>query len=291
MAGSHHRRTTQGEHVAKDRKPDEGRAPGGAGRGTATRSRTAQGRSTGGGRGGAPGKGGGKGGRGRPTTMVVAKQRPWGLIAGAVVVVVFAAAVITYAVVKVNDANANKADSPSDISGLHTYNYAAGQNHVSTPVDYKQSPPVGGPHDPYWADCTGTVYPVDIRHENAVHAEEHGAVWVTYNPKKVSKIDIATLAKLVDNIPYRLMSPYAGLDSPISIQSWNHQLKVSKAGDPRLKEFADFFTTNPKYYPEIGASCENPDFKAHPLTVGQQSEAVGSSDMPTSPSAGSSTAP
>jgi len=134
--------------VAKDRKPDEGRTPGGAGRGTATRSRTAQGRSTGGGRGGAPGKGGGKGGRGRPTTMVVAKQRPWGLIAGAVVVVVFAAVVITYAVVKVNEAKANKADSPSDISGLHTYNYAAGQNHVSTPVDYKQSPPVGGPHDP-----------------------------------------------------------------------------------------------------------------------------------------------
>jgi hypothetical protein len=269
--------------VAKDRKPDEGRTPGGASRGTATRSRPAQGRATSGGR-------DGKGGRGRSTTTVVAQQRPWGLIAGAVAVVVFAAAVISYAVVKVHQANAYKANSPSDISGLHTYQYAAGQQHVTTPVDYKQSPPVGGPHDPYWADCTGTVYTVDIRHENAVHAEEHGAVWVTYNPKKVSKADVATLAKLVDNVPYRLMSPYAGLDSPISIQSWNHQLKVSKASDPRLKEFADFFTTNPAYYPEIGASCENPDFKAHPLKQGQASEAVGSSDMPTTPTAGS-TAP
>jgi hypothetical protein len=224
---------------------------------------------------------------------VVTQQRPWGLIAGAVAVVVFAAAVITYAVVKVNQADALKANSPSDISGLHTYKYAAGQGHVTTPVDYKESPPVGGPHDPYWADCTGTVYTVDIRHENAVHAEEHGAVWVTYNPKKVSSSDIKTLAKLVQDQPGRLMSPYAGLDSPISIQSWNHQLKVSKASDTRLKQFADFFTTNSSYYPEIGASCENPDFKANPVVQGSQSQAVGSTDAPTAavPSSPGSSAP
>jgi hypothetical protein len=273
--------------VAKDRKPESGRTAGGGSRGTATRTGSA------GGRGGsnrpAGGKGGGKGGgRTRPPANVVTQQRPWGLIAGAIAVVVFAVAVITYAVVQVNHANADKVSSPGDISGLKTYKYAAGQQHVTTPVDYKESPPVGGPHDPYWADCTGTVYTVDIRHENAVHAEEHGAVWITYNPKKVSSSDIKTLAKLVTNQPGRLMSPYAGLDSAISIQSWNHQLKVSKASDKRLKQFADFFTTNPDYYPEIGASCENPDFKANPIVQGQQSEAVGNSDMPTSPSAGAS---
>ena len=47
----------------------------------------------------------GKGGRTRPAANVVAPQRPWGLIAAALAVVVFAAAVITYAVVKVNEAN------------------------------------------------------------------------------------------------------------------------------------------------------------------------------------------
>ena len=267
--------------MAKDSKPRTGRTAGGGSRGTATRSGSSGSRGAGGTRPGA----GGRGGRTRPTSNVVAQQRPWGLIAAAIAVVVFAVAVISYAVVKVNDANALKVTSPSQISGLKTYKYAAGQQHVTTPVDYKESPPVGGPHDPYWADCTGTVYTVDIRHENAVHALEHGAVWVTYNPKKVSSSDIKTLAKLVTNQPGRLMSPYAGLDSPISIQSWNHQLKVSKASDQRLKQFADFFTTNPDYYPEIGASCENPDFKAHPVVEGQPSEAVGSSDAPTSMSA------
>ena len=62
-----------------------------------------------------------------------------------------------------------------------------------------------------------------------------------------------------------MMSPYAGLDSPISIQSWDHQLKVDSASDKRIKQFADFFTLNDEYYPEPGASCENPDFIANPL--------------------------
>ena len=144
---------------------------------------------------------------------VVTPQRPWGLIVAAVAVAVFAAAVLTYAVLKVNAANADKVTSADDIAGVKSYDYPAGQQHVDTAVDYDRSrPPVGGPHapPPSWADCTGTVYTVDIRHENAVHSLEHGAVWITYNPDDVSKADIDTLAKLVENKRGRMLSPYAG---------------------------------------------------------------------------------
>jgi hypothetical protein len=230
-------------------------------------------------------------GRTRPPTQVVAHQRPWGLIIAALVVVVFAVAVIGYAVVTVNKANADKITSASQISGLKTYTYAAGQSHVTADVPYKQSPPVGGPHDPNWADCTGTVYTVDIRHENAVHSLEHGAVWITYNPDKVSKADVATLAKLVNGVTHRLMSPYKGLDSPISLQSWNHQLKVSKVSDKRIKQFADFFTQNADFFPEVGASCENPAFVANPVIQGQGSKAVGPTDAPTTPTPSAASSP
>ena len=107
-------------------------------------------------------------------------------------------------------------------------------------------------------------------------------MWITYNPDMVSQADIATRATLVQGQNGRMMSPYAGLDSAVSIQSWDHQLKVGSATDPRLKEFADFFALNPSYYPEIGASCQNPDFKANPVVQGQPSEAVGSTDPATS---------
>ena len=82
------------------------------------------------------------------------------------------------------------------------------------PSTYAESPPIGGEHDPVWADCTGTVYDVDIRHENAVHSLEHGAVWITYNPDQVSHADIDTLAELVDGESGRMLSPYVGPGLP-----------------------------------------------------------------------------
>jgi hypothetical protein len=85
-------------------------------------------------------------------------------------------------------------------------------------------------------------------------------------------------------VSHRLMSPYKGLSAPISLQAWNHQLKVSSVGDKRIKQFADFLTENADFYPEVGASCENPDFVAHPLVVGDSSAPVGSTDAPTTPS-------
>jgi hypothetical protein len=205
----------------------------------------------------------GKGGRTRPPANVVAPQRPWGLIAAALAVVVFAVAVIGYAVVQVNKANAGKVESIDEITGITSKEYEAGQ-HVPMTVAYAESPPIGGEHDPVWADCTGTVYDVDIRHENAVHSLEHGAVWITYNPDLVSPEDVKTLAALVDGESGRMLSPYVGLDSPVSLQSWGHQLKVDSVEDPRIKQFADFLTRNPDFHPEVGASCENPDFVANP---------------------------
>jgi Protein of unknown function (DUF3105) len=236
---------SRGEALAKDRTPDARRGSSAAGR---------------------PG---GKG-RTRPPTQVVTQQRrPWGLIAGAVAVLLFAVAAIGFAVAEVNEADANAIESPDEIQGLDSYyeDYEEPQEHVATTVEYEQSPPVGGPHaaPPDWADCTGTVYDAEIRPENAVHGLEHGAVWITYNPDDVSEEDIDELASYVDGVPYRMMSPYEGQDSPISLQSWGHQLKLDSATDPRIEQFADFFTQNAEFTPEPGASCENPAFVASPL--------------------------
>ena len=269
--------------MAKDAQPEDGRAD----RGTPPRGSSAAGPGR---RGGSPS---GQRGRTRPPADVVTAQRPWGLIAAAVAVVVFAAAVITYAVVQVNRANADKVTSADQIAGLQTFQYAAGQEHVGTPVTYTESPPVGGPHDPEWADCTGTVYDVDIRHENAVHSMEHGATWIAYNPDTISDGDLTTLKGMVTGHSYVLLSPYAGLDSTISLQSWNHQLKVDSAGDKRVQQYVDFLTLNKDFYPEVGASCENPTFISNPLVVGDSSRAATSpavpTDAPTTPTAAATT--
>jgi hypothetical protein len=258
--------------LAKDRTP-----------GTSGKNGPARGGSSAAGKGASAARGGASRGRTRPPTQVVTQpRRPWGLIAAALAVVLFAVAAIGYAVVQANRSEADQINDPSEIQGVKTFNYEGAQ-HTSDPVNYTESPPVGGPHDPVWADCTGTVYDVDIRHENAVHSLEHGAVWITYNPDEVSDADIATLAKLAGKSG-RMMSPYDGLDSPISIQSWNHQLKVDSASDPRLKKYADFFTQNSDYFPEPGASCENPDFIDNPRLASEDGQAPASGSGSSAPS-------
>jgi Protein of unknown function (DUF3105) len=134
--------------------------------------------------------------------------------------------------------------------------------HVSPPtrVAYDRFPPVGGPHDAEWAACNGVVYAVGVRNENMVHTLEHGAVWITYNPDTISASDLDLLTSLVDGQPYTSLSPYPGLDSPIALQAWAHQLKVDSASDERVTQFLTALRQNRWVYPETGATCQQPTF-------------------------------
>ncbi|SCX52409.1 Protein of unknown function [Klenkia marina] len=290
--------------MPEDQKPEKNaparRTPGkGAGGRQATPAGKGLGGSSAAGKGAGKGPGG-KGGRTRPQQAVVAKPKPWGLIAAAVAVVVFAGAVIGYAVYAVNKSKADEITAADQIQGVQAFDYAAGQEHVTTNVSYTENPPVGGPHDPYWADCTGTVYDINIRHENAVHSLEHGAVWITYDPDVVSSDDVQELADVVEGNSGLMLSPYTGLatasdlNTPISLSSWNHRLGVDSADDPRIQQYVDFFTygsdaDGTSLYPEVGASCQNPDFAANPLPADATSAPIGESDAPTTDSAAPAT--
>jgi hypothetical protein len=222
-------------------------------------------------------------------SIVNQKQTPWGLIWTTVAVVVFAAAIVV-AVVVTRPAGAkpaaggnvgncktmdglNKTDTylnelvcAKNIKGV-TFKQEPNRNHVDGVITYDSSPPVGGNHAPVWGDCTGTVYPVQIANENAVHMLEHGAVWITYKPGLASS-QLTTLKGLVTGQERMAMSPFAGLKTPISLQAWGYQLFVNSATDPRIKQFISDLRYNPLTTPEYGATCSNPSFKLNPSTLG-----------------------
>lgn len=199
-----------------------------------------------------------------PTRAVTTASRPWGLIAASVAVAAFAVATIGYAVVQVNRAEAGKVTALEQVPGVRTFEEPADAGHVPTKVEYPQNPPVSGQMDSDWADCTGTVYDVDIRNENAVHSLEHGAVWITYDPERVDEDGVAALRDLVDGTGGLMLSPRQGLDSPISVQAWRTQLTAESATDERIAQFADFMAFNPENAPEPGAMCQNPAFISAP---------------------------
>jgi hypothetical protein len=196
----------------------------------------------------------------------VSRPKPWGLIAATVAVIVFAGAIIGYAVLQVRakDAGTPKglASAAAKIQGMTVKSYPPGV-HKTTAIKYDQSPPFGGEHDPEWADCTGTVYAKPVRSENAVHSLEHGGIWITYRPG-LSSGEIDALKRRVNGVDYMLMSPYPGLKTKVSLQSWGHQLFVDSADDKRIDTFIKDLKHNTVTTPEPTASCVNPAFKTNP---------------------------
>lgn len=136
-----------------------------------------------------------------------------------------------------------------EIDGVQTFENRS--DHVQGAVTYEQTPPAGGPHNPYWLNCG--VYTEPQPNENAVHSLEHGAIWITYNPDEVDEAGIDAL-KAVMPSSYALLSPYPGLDTPVAVSAWNHQLKVDDPSDPRISEFFTEYWRS-QNAPEPNASC------------------------------------
>ncbi|WP_069172562.1 DUF3105 domain-containing protein [Streptomyces griseus] len=127
------------------------------------------------------------------------------------------------------------------------------RNHVTTDVAYPMEPPVGGDHAPAWLNCDGVVYGKAVPNVNAVHALEHGAVWVTYNDE-APEADVVKLASRVGSTPYTLMSPYRGQAGTIMLTAWGKQLSVDTADDRRVAQFLAQYVQGAQT-PEPGAPC------------------------------------
>lgn len=145
---------------------------------------------------------------------------------------------------------------------------ALSHDHVTGPVSYAVTPPVGGPHNPVWMNAG--LYTKPVPPERAVHNLEHGAVWITYRPD-LSSSDVAALVALFKKQSmisepqdggrsnrYVDLSPWSGNDlpAPIVISSWGYQLRVTSPDDPRLQQFIDTFRHNQKYTPEYGSAVD-----------------------------------
>jgi hypothetical protein len=143
-----------------------------------------------------------------------------------------------------------------DIAGITTFDdltavHVADGTTVDYEADYGMSPPAGGNHWGAWLNCG--VYTEPQQDENAVHALEHGAVWVTYDPELVTGDDLTTLQ---DSLPdtYIVMSPYPGLQAPVVASAWGNQVELDGVDDPRLADFVTKFWRSADV-PEPTATC------------------------------------
>lgn len=176
---------------------------------------------------------------------LLGRERPWGLIvAGALVVAVLAAFVVAL----VLDLRSGGGGPPG---GVEDIDVGQAGKHTEAAVDYPQSPPAGGEHNPVWQN--EGFYEEPVRNETAVHTLEHGAVWITY------QLDLPegqkdTIRALVEAQTCVLASPYEGLDAPVVASAWGKQVGLDGADDPDLESFIRAYLQGPQT-PEPGASC------------------------------------
>jgi len=141
---------------------------------------------------------------------------------------------------------------------------ALGHTHVTGPVTYSVTPPVGGDHNAEWMNCG--VYDKPVPTERAVHNLEHGAVWITYQPSlpqsEVTELRaffgrqaVLSPAGAGSGSRYMDLTPYPGLPAPIVASSWGFQLRLTSPADSRLQEFVTKFRVSKQYTPEYGAPC------------------------------------
>ena len=147
--------------------------------------------------------------------------------------------------------------------GETIYPTIPGGDHTKTQdevVKYDVLPPMGGRHAGIWQNCG--IYDTEIRNEPAVHALEHGAVWITYKPE-ISESDKVNLRQLAVANPYILLSPFPTMDAKITLSAWAVQLKLQEYDQTKIDGFLKKYMfdpqnrdgKDPQYPGEFGAQC------------------------------------
>lgn len=164
----------------------------------------------------------------------------------AVVAAVIIGGFITLAVI---DSRQRAASTPP--GDAKTVDVGPTRQHTEEDVNYEQSPPAGGEHNPTWQNCG--YYDEPVRNETAVHSLEHGAVWITYSPD-LPNDQINALRDRATEETHLLVSPMEDLPSPVVASAWGKQVQLEDAESEDLDRFIRAFAEGPQT-PEPGAAC------------------------------------
>ena len=167
------------------------------------------------------------------------------IIVGAVIVA-FVAGFIALVVL---DSRQQAGSSPP--GEVETYDVGPANEHTDGDVDYEQTPPTGGEHNPIWQN--EGFYDAPVRDENAVHTMEHGAVWITFS-SDLPQDQKDQIRQLVEGQTCVVASPHPDLPTPVVASAWGKQLTLESADSPDLEQFVRAYRLGPQT-PEVGATC------------------------------------
>lgn len=129
-----------------------------------------------------------------------------------------------------------------------------GAGHEGCARGYDTALPTSGTHFAAWLNCG--FYTEPVRDNAAVHALEHGAIWIAYAPDLIND-EVQAIEALVETDGHFFASPYPGLQNSIVLSAWTRQLAVDAMADPLVDQFVDdYLGRRSTTAPEAGAPCE-----------------------------------
>ncbi len=150
-------------------------------------------------------------------------------------------------------------DADEGIEGVEAIRvYYAEPVHTESIVDYELRPPAGGIHNPVWWNCS--FYDEPVPDEHAVHALEHGAVWLAYD-RDLPGAEVEALHDLARADPKLLVAPHPDLadGEAVVATAWARQLRLATVEDDRLAAFIGEYRDGSQA-PESGATCVGTPF-------------------------------
>ena len=206
-----------------------------------------------------------------------ARRRVLGIaVAGALAVAAVAAIVIVVVAGGGDDGNGGTATTPKvpvppqRVTDMREAAQAAGctlrsftpgprdREHTTEPVEYRQNPPVFGPHDPTWASDGSYVGRPVPPTEKLVHALEHGRVLVQYRkglaPRRVAQLETLIAERPRPDVPpgywQLLFENQTGMPAEVAATTWGQQLLCPRFNDGVFDAIRTFRSTYALKAPE-----------------------------------------
>lgn len=114
--------------------------------------------------------------------------------------------------------------------------------HTTEPIEYRDAPPAGGPHNPCWT--TFGVHDVPVDDERWVHNLEHGGVAFLHD---CAGCDVGALEADASSRPFGLAIPVEGMPTPFAAVAWGFRMTTSCYD---AAEFSSFYEAHVDRAPE-----------------------------------------
>jgi len=131
-----------------------------------------------------------------------------------------------------------------DLTCALEYVPSESRTHVDGGVDYPDTPPASGDHDPCWA--TWGVHEEPVDDENWVHNLEHGGVVFLYNCPEGCPDEVVSLVNFATSLPENtwIVTPYSALSTQYAVVAWNYRTTSDCFDLDAWASFYDFFADN-----------------------------------------------